>query len=162
MKWNSGLLKPSLPTLWIISRLDTHECSIRINPFPLPLEWGAPLCSGVWSEQTRCATTILEEPTQKASETEEVPQSVKCLPLAQHQTGKTPLEQVNRKFCAFLRTLSRVPLLDQGWKVQCRGKGMYGHQHWCSGGRGTDHTVEVRKICLIAISSVPSLHSRDC
>ena len=34
---------------------------------------GAPLCSGVWGKQTRCATTILKEPTQKASENEKAP-----------------------------------------------------------------------------------------
>ena len=75
---------------------------------------GAPLCSGVQAEQTRCATTILKEPTQKASETEEVPQSAKCLPPAQCQTGETPLGWVNRKFHAFLGMLARAFLLDQG------------------------------------------------
>ena len=34
---------------------------------------GAPLCSCVWAEWTRCTTIILEEPTQKASENVEVP-----------------------------------------------------------------------------------------
>ena len=52
---------------------------------------GTPLCTGVQAEQTRCSTTILEEPTQKASENEKVPWSAMCLPLAQHQTGETPL-----------------------------------------------------------------------
>ena len=75
---------------------------------------GASLCPGVLAEQTRCTTTVLEEPTQKASENEEVPQSANCLLSAQHQTGETPLGQVNRKFCAFLRTFSGAPLLDQG------------------------------------------------
>ena len=78
---------------------------------------GAPLCSGVWAEQTRCTTTVLEEPTQKASENEEAPQSVKCLPPAQHQTGETPLGQVNRKLCVFLRMFSGASLLDQGGNV---------------------------------------------
>ena len=45
---------------------------------------GALLCSGVWAEQTRCTTTILEEPTWKVSENGEVPQSANCLPLSQH------------------------------------------------------------------------------
>ena len=107
---------------------------------------GAPLCSGVWAEQTRCATTVLEEPTQKANEIEEVPQSVRCLPPAQCQTGKTPLGQINRKFCTFLRMLPGASLLDQGWKVWCRGKGICGHQHQHSGYGGTDHTNEIRKI----------------
>ena len=48
---------------------------------------GPPLCSGVWAEETRCTTTILEEPTWKVSENDEAAQSLKCLPLAQHQTG---------------------------------------------------------------------------
>ena len=64
------------------------------------------------AEQTRCATNILEEPTQKASENEEASQSAKCLPLAQCQTGKTPLEWVNRKVYAFLRMFSEASLLD--------------------------------------------------
>ena len=59
----------------------------------------APLCSGVWAEWKRCATTILEEPTQKVSENEEVPQSVNSLPPAQYLTGKTHLGWVNRKLC---------------------------------------------------------------
>ena len=44
-----------------------------------------------------CTTTTLEEPTWKAGENKEAPQSAKCLPLAQHQTGKTPLGWVNSK-----------------------------------------------------------------
>ena len=84
---------------------------------------GAPLSTGVWAEQSRCTTTVLEEPTHKVGENRKVPQSAKCLPPAQHQTGKTPLGQVNRKLFAFLRTFSRASLPDQGWKVWCRGKG---------------------------------------
>ena len=42
---------------------------------------GAPLCSGVQAEWTRCTTTVLEEPTLKVSEREEVPQSVNCLQI---------------------------------------------------------------------------------
>ena len=118
---------------------------------------GAPLCSGVQAEQTRYATTILEEPIWKASENEEAPQSAKCLLPAQCQTGETPLGWVNRKFCAFLRTFSRASLLDQWLNVWCRGKGICRHQCWHSGGGGTDHTEEVRKIQLIAISSIPPL-----
>ena len=37
MKWNTELLKVSLPTLWKTSRLDAHESSTRINFFSLPL-----------------------------------------------------------------------------------------------------------------------------
>ena len=117
----------------------------------------APLCSGVWAEWTRCATTILEEPTLKMSKNEEVPQHMNGLLPAQHQTGETPLGWVNRKLCAFLRMFSGVSLLDLGWKVWCRGKGMCGCQCQHSGGWGTDHTDEVWKIPLIMISSIPPL-----
>ena len=124
---------------------------------------GAPLCPGVWTEWTRCAATILEEPSQKASENEEAPQSAKWLVLVQHQIGKTPLGWINRMFCASLRTFSGTSLLDQGWKVWCRGKGMCRCQCCHSEDRGTVHTEEVRKIWLIMISSIhTSLHSWAC
>ena len=115
---------------------------------------GAPLCSGVWAEQTRCVTTILEKPTQKAGENEEAPPSTNCLLLAQYQTGETSLGWVNRELYAFLRMFAGASLLDQGQNVWCRGKGMCRHQCPCSGGGGTDHTVEVWKIWLIMISSI--------
>ena len=118
---------------------------------------GAPLCSGIQAEQTMSTTTIMEELTQKANEDEEVPHSTKCLPQTQHQTGEAPLGQVNRKFCAFLRMFSGASYLDQGWTVWCRGKGLCGHQYQCSGGGGTDHTDEVRKIWQFVISSIPPL-----
>ena len=85
---------------------------------------GAPLCSGVWTKWTRCATTVLEEPTQRVSENEKVPQSAKCLLPAWHQTGETSLGLVNRKLHAFLRMFSRASLPDQGCKkfnVEGRG-----------------------------------------
>ena len=116
-----------------------------------------PLCTGVWAEQTRCATTILKKPTQKASENEKVPQSVKCLLPPQCQTCKTTLGQVNRKLPTFLRTFSGASLLDQGWKVQCRGKGICRCQHQHSGCGCTDHTNKLRKMQLIVISSIPPL-----
>ena len=124
---------------------------------------GAPLCSGVWAEWTRCMTTMLKEPTWKANENEKAPQSLYCLPLAQCHTGETPLGWVNRKLCAFLRTFSWASLLDQGWKVQCRGKGdvqtsmlafwrqMY-WSHWWSLKDMTNHTF----------FNPTSLHYRDC
>ena len=59
--------------------------------FPITPIMGTLLCSGVWAEWTRCTTTIGEKPTQKVSKNEEVPQSAKCLPPSQDQTGKTPL-----------------------------------------------------------------------
>ena len=49
-----------------------------INPMRATL-----LCIVVQAEWASCATTTLEEPTPGRSETEEVPQSVKCLPPAQ-------------------------------------------------------------------------------
>ena len=76
---------------------------------------------------------------------------------AQHETGETPLGWVNREFCVFLLTFPRAALLDQGWKVWCRGKGICTHQHWHFGYGGTDHTNEVRKIWPITISSIPPL-----
>ena len=74
----------------------------------------APLCTNVWAEWTRCATTILEKPTQRVSENEKAPQSAKCMLPAWHQTGETPLGWVNRKLCMFLRNISRASLPDQG------------------------------------------------
>ena len=87
---------------------------------------GGPLCSGVQAEQTRCATTVLQEPTQNASENEEAPQSVRCLLLAKHQTGKTPLGQVNRKFYTFLRMFPEHPCWAKGEKFNVEGRG-YAH-----------------------------------
>ena len=126
-------------------------------PFLITPVMGSPLCSGVHTEWTRCTTTVQEEPILKVSENEEAPQRVNCLPLAQHQTGETPLGWVNRKLCAFLRMFSGSSLLDEGWKVQCRGKGMCRCKHQHSGGRGTDHIDEIWKIQLIMISSIPPL-----
>ena len=90
----------------------------------------------------RCATTTLEEQTLKESETEEVPQSVKCLSPAQHQTDETPLGWVNRKLCAFLWIISGDSLLDPGEKFDVEGLGVCGSQHQHSGSGGTDHTSE--------------------
>ena len=68
----------------------------------------------VHAEQVKCTPTYIKEQTPERSETEEVPQSVNCLPLAQKQTVETPLHWVNRNFCAILWTFSEVSLLDQG------------------------------------------------
>ena len=103
---------------------------------------GAPYVQ-VYDLSGQGATAILEEPTQMVSENEEVPQSANCLPLAQFQTGETPLGWVNRELCAFWRMFSGASLLDQGWKVWCRGKSMCECQHQRSGSRGIDHTDEV-------------------
>ena len=89
--------------------------------FLIPPIMGVPLCSGVQAEQTSCATTTLEKMTQKESENEEAPKNVNSLPLAQHQTGETPLGWVNRMLCAFLRTFSGASLLDQGSDVEGKG-----------------------------------------
>ena len=107
VKWKTRLLKVSLHTLWRTSRLDASWVLHQNQLLLITPIMGAPLCTGVQAEWTRCATTILEEPTQKVSENEKVPQSAKCLPLAQHQTGETPLGQVNRKLHAFSRTFSQ-------------------------------------------------------
>ena len=82
---------------------------------------GTPLCMVMWGEWARCTTTALEEQTPGRSETEEVPWSVECLLLTQWQTAETPLGWVNRTLCAVLWKFSGASLLDQGWKVQCRG-----------------------------------------
>ena len=72
------------------------------------------LCMVVWTEWARCVTTTLGELTLKESETEEAPQSVNCLALAQHQTDETPLGWASRKLCVFLQMFSGASLLDQG------------------------------------------------
>ena len=77
---------------------------------------GAPLCTCVQAEQTRCTTTILKEPTTKVSKKEKAPQSAMCLPPVQHQTGETHLGLLNRKLCTFMRTFSGASLLDKGEK----------------------------------------------
>ena len=82
---------------------------------------GTPLSMVMQAKWARCTTNTEEELTPEGSETEEVPQSANCPSPAQHQTGKTPLGWVNRKLCAFLWTFPGASLLDQGWKVQCRG-----------------------------------------
>ena len=113
--------------------------------------------------RTMCTTTILEEPTQNASENEEAPKSVNCLPPAQHQTGETPLEWVNRKLCAFLRMFSGASLLDQGWKVQCRGKGnvqtlmspFWRQRYW-------SHWWSLKVMTNHNFFNPTSLWSRDC
>ena len=72
-----------------------------------------------------------------------MPQSVNCLPLAQHQTDKTPLGWVNRKLCMFLWTFLEPPCWIKGEKFDVEGLGVCGSQHWYSGGSGrTDHTGE--------------------
>ena len=157
MKWNAELLRVSLPTSWKTSGTGCSGFLHQNWLFLITPIMGASLCSDVWAEQTRCATAVLEETSQKVSETEEVPQSVNCLQPVQHQTDETPLGWVNRKLCAFLRMSPGAPLLDQGWKVQHKGKGICRHQHQWSGCRGTDHTDEVWKIWPIKISSIPPL-----
>ena len=70
---------------------------------------GTHLCAVVQAEWARCGTTTLEEQMPKGSETEEVPQSVNCLPPTQWQTIETPLGWVNRKLCVFLQMLTSFP-----------------------------------------------------
>ena len=78
---------------------------------------GTPLCMVMQSKWEGCTTTTLEKQTPEESETEETPQSVNCLLLAQHQTDETPLGWVNRKLHAFFWMFPGVSLLEQGWKV---------------------------------------------
>ena len=53
---------------------------------------------------------------------------------------------------------SRVSLPDQGWKVQCRGKGICRHVNISAlDEAGTDHTDEVRRKQPITISSITPL-----
>ena len=56
-------------------------CSTKTD-FLIALVKGTPLCTVIWAEQARCATTGLEEQISDRSETEKVPQSVDCLPPA--------------------------------------------------------------------------------
>ena len=87
-----------------------------------PSTEGTPLCMVMSAKWARCTTTTLEQQTLEESATEEVPWSTNCLSLAQHQTGGTSLGWVNRKLCTFIQMFSRASLLDQKWKVWCRGK----------------------------------------
>ena len=115
------LLKVSLPTSQETSRQDVHDFSTKTDFFSLLPQRGFPLCMVMWVKQARWTTTTLEEQTPEESETEEVQQSVNCPSLAQHQKGEMPLGWVNRKLHTFIWTFSRASLLDQGWKVWCRG-----------------------------------------
>ena len=81
----------------------------------------------------------------------------KCLLPAQYQTSEPALGWANRKLHKFLRVFSGAYFPDQGWKVQCRRKGICRHQQQHSGCGGTDHTDEVRKMWLIMISSIQPL-----
>ena len=114
-KWNARWLRASLPISWGTSRQGAHKSSTENDFFPsLPQ---SPLCMVICPKQARCPTTTPEEQTPEESETEELPQSAKCLLPAQHQTGKTPLGWVNRKLRAFIQRFPKAPLLGRGWKV---------------------------------------------
>ena len=124
---------------------------------------GTPLYKVVQIEWARCATTTMEEQTLKETETEEAPQSVNCLPLAQHQADETPLGWVNRKLCTFLQTFDGASLFDQRWKVQCRGtRGVwrstlaFWQQRYCSDRWGLKDMTGHNNF------NPNSLHSRDC
>ena len=92
-----------------------HLCVLQQTQLFLiaPAE-GNLLCRVVQAKWAQCTSTTLEDQTLVRSETEEAPQNINCLPLAQQQRGETPLGWVNRKLCAILQTFSRVSLLDQG------------------------------------------------
>ena len=84
----------------------------------------------------------LEEQTLKESETEEAPQSVNCLPVAQCQTDETPLSWVTGSLALPFRCFLEPLCWIKGEKFNVEGLGVYGSQHWHSGGGGTDHTGE--------------------
>ena len=62
---------------------DALVFSTKTDFFSSLLQRAVPLCMVIQAEQARCATTALEKQTLDRSETEKVPQSVDCLPLAQ-------------------------------------------------------------------------------
>ena len=74
-----------------------------------------------WVE--RCTTTILNEPTPKVSENEKVPQSAKCLPLAQHQSSETPLGWDNRNFKNSWKYFLEPPCQTKGEKLNVEERG---------------------------------------
>ena len=87
-----------------------HQVVESIPSYLVKNQWISMAVQVKWARWT---TTTLEEQTQK-SETEEAPQSVNCLSLAQHQTGKTPLGWVNRRLCAFIQIFPRASWIDKG------------------------------------------------
>ena len=111
-----------IPSYLMRNQQTGHSWVLHQNwPFLITPTWGTPLCMILHAKQAKCTTTTLEEQTLEKSETEKVPQSVNCLSPVQHQTGETPLGWVNRRLHAFIQMFPRASLLDQGWKVQCRG-----------------------------------------
>ena len=119
-----GRIAAGIPSYLMENQQTRHSWVLHQNLLLLitPI-MGGPLCTGVWAEQTRCTTTVLEDPTQKASENEKVPSSAKCLLLAQHQTGETPLAQVNRKLHTFLRMFLEPPCQTKGEKFTVEKRG---------------------------------------
>ena len=71
----------------------------------------------------QCPIIALEEQTLEGSETEEVSQNANCQLLAQHQTGETPLGQLNRKLYALLWIFSRASWIDKGEMFDVEGQG---------------------------------------
>ena len=125
---------------------------------------GTPLCMVVWAEWEWCATTMtLEEPTPGRTETEEVPESVKCLLPAQQQTAETLLGWVNRQLCAILWMFSGASHWIKDKKFDVEGPGVHESQCQHSGGRGIDHTDDACRKWLAMIKLNPtSLCARDC
>ena len=159
-----------MPSYWRLPFLPHEKLADRMLTSP-PLELnflithakGTPLCMVVQTEQARCATTTLEEQILKDSETVEVPQSVNCLLLAQHQTDETPLAWVNRKLCVFLWTFSGATFLDQGWKVWCRGiRGVWKSMLMFLQQRCWSHLWGSKDMAGHNNFNSPSLWSRDC
>ena len=50
-----------------------------------------------------------------------------------------------------------IPVGSRMTQFNVEGLGVSGSQHWCSDGRGTDHTSEANRIQLAMISSTPQL-----
>ena len=132
MNWNAGLQKVFLPTSWRISRPDTHESSTTIDFFHYPHNGGSFMfrCMG-WADKVHH-----HHPGGTYSESKwEWGSATKCKVSA---TGPAPdrwdSSRVGRKLHTLLRTFSGSSFVDQGWRVQCRGKGMGRCQHQHSGG----------------------------
>ena len=81
---------------------------------------GTSLCMPMQAVWARCTTTALEEQTPEGSETEEAPWSANGLPPPMMDSWDSSMLGDQEALC-IPWIFCRVSLLDQGWKVQCRG-----------------------------------------
>ena len=118
MKWSIKLQKASLPTLW--KTVDGMLMSSTLKLFLITPTKGTPLCMVMWTEWARCADcpggvklwkTVRQRKCHKVW--------IFCCWHSARQMKL--LGWVSRKLCAFLWTFSGAFLLDQGWKIWCRG-----------------------------------------